>query len=64
MRQRKRQTVKTKQQNGIVRRAAVFKNLQPISVGVWWRLPSSSEQVERLQTLMRIEVKFTSIPFL
>ena len=45
-----------------------IKNLQPISVGVWVARGArffGIESCKRLsQTLMRIEVKFTSIPFL
>ena len=42
--------------------AGIVKNIQPISVGVWMRLPSSSELVLALQTLMRIEVdNFNSV---
>ena len=42
--------------------AGILKNIQPISVGVWMRLPSSSELVLALQTLMRIEVNhFNSV---
>lgn len=42
--------------------AVIVKNIQPISVGVWRRLPSSSELVLALQALMRIEVNhFNSV---
>ena len=40
-----------------------IKKLQPISVGVFGTCHGSSNQVARLKTLMKIEVKFTSIPF-
>ncbi len=46
------------------RKIKFINKLQPISVGVLRRLPGSSNRVARLKTLMKIEVKFTSIPFL